>query len=138
MSHHQGVTAFTISREEVLPNWTTDVAPPSFLVPDDQASACFWPGDGGAVRFQAVFELTFQPEDLVAALYGYADRPPEQLTAQAAGELIAAELALFGLAVLQQRSARIAAQERSGSLSHPDWLHRCRQCVNGILSGQVT
>lgn len=130
------MTVSTISRDKVLPGWVAEVPPP-YLVPEDRASACFRPGDGGAVRVQAVFDLTLQPEDLVAALYGYAARPPEELTARVAEELITAELALFGLAQLQQRSARIIIQERCGKLAYPDWLNRCRQYVSGIMEGQV-
>lgn len=104
------------------------------LAPEDRAAARFWRAEDGAVRFQVQAELTVQPDHLMAALYGYAASPPEELTVQDLGELIAAELAIVGLAGLHQHAEQIAVEERAGTLRKPEWLDRCRQRVNGILA----
>jgi hypothetical protein len=104
-------------------------------LPDDVASARFWAAGECGVRLRAVNELTMAAEDLVAALYEYADCPPDGgLTVVSAGELAAVELAIGGLSGLQRRAAMIAVAERGGTLAAPGWLAECRQFVAGMLA----
>jgi hypothetical protein len=107
------------------------------LTPEDQAAARFWTGEDGAVRLQVEAELTIQPEELVAALYGYAASPPGELTPGEAGELIAAELLMLGLAGLRQRAVRVAAEMNAAGLENPGWLDHCRLLVDGTLADQA-
>jgi len=117
----------TLSAGATIGDW-----PP--LLPDDQTSARFWSASGGALRVQAVVELTVEPDVLAAALYEYSCCPQIELNAKTAGELIAAELAIFGLGGLQQRAALIAAAEQAGALAEPEWLAVCRRYVSGALA----